>query len=111
MGIIAPQHGQCNGIPSYEIDTSIQLNGVFENVALGVPADPTTITLYVQDPTGATDVIGAPAITRSDVGLYSYAFVPSVSGIWVYKWQGVGTVVATTPDTMFIVNSSFVIAG
>lgn len=108
---IAPQEGQCGGIPSYEIDTSVQLSGLFENVALGVPADPTTVTLYVQDPTGATAVIGTPAITRSDVGSYSYTFTPAVSGIWVYKWQGVGTVVATTPDAMFIVNPSFVIAG
>lgn len=107
----APQEEQCGGVPSYEIDTAVQLSGLFENVALGVSADPTTVTLYLQNPAGAIQILSVPPVVRNDVGSYSYTFTPSASGTWTFKWRGVGSIVATTPDTTFVVNPSFVIAG
>lgn len=101
----------CGVVNEYEIDTAIRLSGLFENVDLGVAADPLAVTLYIEDPTGSTTVLGMPPITRDGTGAYSYLLVPSLSGTWIYKWRGVGNVIATSPDTIFVVNPSFVIAG
>ena len=93
----------------YEIDTQLQLNGYFFNVALNVPADPTTVSLFVEDPTGDVTQIASDLIFRTGVGVYGSIFLPTGPGLWKYKWQGVGNVQATSPDTRFLVKASTLI--
>lgn len=97
----------------YEIDTTIELQGVFVNALTGVFADPTTITLYIIDPTGTitTQTWPGGGIIRDSLGHFHYILTPAKSGNWQYKWRGFGTAQATSPDTTFTVNASTMIPG
>jgi hypothetical protein len=89
----------------YEIDTSIQLRGVFMNPLAGVPIDPTLVQLFVMDPNGnVTDYSGS--VIREAVGRYHLVIEPGLPGTWTYKWQGSGAAAATSPDTIFTVAPS-----
>lgn len=99
----------------YEIDTQIEVVGTFLNVSPNVPsvpADPTAVTLYVLDPSGNETQHTYPGdVVRNGIGLYSFTFVPSGPGIWTYKWQGAGQVIATSRDTLFFVRASNLTVG
>lgn len=97
----------------YEIDTSIQIEGVFMDALSNVYIDPSEVILFVMDPTGAVIEYTTlnNAVIRDSLGHYHFTFVPNISGTWVYKWQGTGTAVATSPDTTFTVGASSLIAG
>jgi hypothetical protein len=92
----------------YEIDTQIQLGVSFYNTVLNLPADPFTVSLFVEDPSGNVTQIAPNLITRTGTGLYSSLFMPTGPGQWVYKWRGSGptSVQATTPDMPFFVKAS-----
>lgn len=91
---------------TYQIDTLIQLNVTFYNTALNEPADPTTVALFVEDPDGTVSEIASNQIVRTGTGAYYSNFLPTGPGLWTYKWQGTGNVVATSPDTQFFVAAS-----
>lgn len=97
----------------YEIDTTIELTGVFINALTGVYIDPTTVQLYVLDPTGVQTSYTWPSssIVRDQLGHFHQTITPNKSGTWLYKWQGSGAAVATSPDTPFTVNQSALIPG
>lgn len=95
----------------YEIDTELELKGVFLDALANVPIDPTSVFLYVKDPTGTITTYSGAQITRDNTGRYHLTLTPSISGLWVYKWQGTGVAVATSPDTTFTINPSALIAG
>jgi hypothetical protein len=92
----------------YEIDTTIELQGVFRNELNSVYADPSTITLYILDPTGieTTQLWPGGNIVRDSLGHFHFILTPAVAGDWKYKWQGFGTAAATSPDTTFTVIAS-----
>ena len=96
----------------YEIDTLIQLNVTFYNVAANLPADPTTVALFIEDPNQNVTQVPSNQITRTGTGAYFYNFLPSGPGEWVYKWQGSGisSVIATSRDTRFFVRGSALVA-
>jgi hypothetical protein len=89
----------------YQIDTTIDLQGVFINALTGVYADPTTITLYILDPNGfqTTQVWPGGNIARDSLGHFNFLLTPSIPGNWFYKWRGTGTATATSPDTTITV--------
>jgi len=92
----------------YEIDTSLQIEGVFLDSLNNVYIDPTEVQLFVLDPNGAqldySTLDGT--ILKEGVGHYTFTFVPGIAGTWTYKWQGTGVAPATSPDTTFTINSS-----
>lgn len=91
----------------YQEQTLIQLSVIFYNVALNLPADPSTASLFVEDPSGNVTQIASGNIVRTGVGTYYSNFFPTGPGLWKYKWQGSGTSVqATSPDTAFFVVAS-----
>ncbi len=90
----------------YQVDTLIQLNVVFYNTALNQPADPQSVSLFVEDPDGNVVEQDPSQIVRTDVGAYYLNFLPPSPGQWTYKWQGKGNVVATSRDTCFMVAAS-----
>jgi hypothetical protein len=97
---------------TYEIDTDIQINGIFINALTGVDIDPTAITLFMLNPNGVATSYSYPGtITRDSLGHFHQQLVPSVSGTWTYKWQATGAAVCTSPDTTFTVKSSLLIPG
>jgi hypothetical protein len=97
---------------TYDIDTQIQIVGSFASLITGLPADPTIVTLYIMDPDGNEMTQTFPGnLTKTDIGSYSWAFNVTISGDWTYKWQGVGAVIVTSPDTKFTVRPSVFIPG
>lgn len=102
----------------YQIDTTIELTVTFLDAVSGVPVDPSIVTLYLQPPGGAVEEFTSPGGTPGSspvvyvaVGQYSYTFTPMSSGVWTYKFQGTGAVVATTRDEQFTVDASVLIPG
>lgn len=97
----------------YEIDTSIQLEGVFINALSNVYVDPTEVFLYLKDPAGALTIYNSISgiVVRTEAGHYTFTFVPNESGTFTYKWQGTGIAPASSPDTTFVVNPSILIPG
>lgn len=59
----------------------------------GVATDPTTITLDIADPTGATTsyTYAAAQITKTSTGVYTKDIACSIDGTWTYTWTGTGT--------------------
>lgn len=100
----------------YEIDSQINVTGIFMNALSGVYVDPSNITLFLLDPANITTSVsyttapGSP-IVKDSTGHYHYTFAPGKSGNWTYKWQATGSFLGTSPDTVFVVNSSDLIAG
>ena len=95
----------------YQIETTIRLSVAFYNTALNLPADPSMVSLFVEDPDGVVTQIPSGDIVRSGVGAYYSDFLPTSAGQWTYKWQGSGTsVVATSRDTKFFVQLSALVA-
>lgn len=91
---------------TYQIETLLQMNVVFYNVALNQPADPVTVALFVEDPSGVETQILSNEIVRTGVGSYYANFLPTGPGCWTYKWQGTGNVIATSKDMRFMVQAS-----
>ncbi len=90
----------------YQVETLIQMNVTFYDVALNLPADPVTVSLFVEDPNGNVSQIPANAINRTGTGAYNSMFLPTMPGQWAYKWQGTGNVMATSRDGCFFVQAS-----
>ena len=71
----------------------VRISGVFEDSA-GIDADPTTVTLKVQDPSGNEDTYvygGSPdVIFKSSVGNYYADITADEVGDWFYRWIGAG---------------------
>jgi hypothetical protein len=92
----------------YQVDTLVQLSVTFYNTALNLPADPSAVSLFVQDPNGVVTQIASNLIVRTGVGAYYSNFMPTGPGEWTYKWRGSGptSVQATSPDVTFFVKAS-----
>jgi hypothetical protein len=72
------------------------LSNLFTVTSGGVttPTDPTTVTLTVNDPSGAstTYTYAAAQINRSGAGLYFKDIPSPTAGEWSFTWAGTGTV-------------------
>lgn len=80
----------------------------------GVPMSPTTVTFTVElpDETTETFVSGVdPEVTNPSVGVYELAYMPLTSGVYNYKVEGEGAVVAVSPTASFTVLSDAIAAG
>jgi hypothetical protein len=67
----------------------------------GVPADPTTVTLTIRDPSG---MVASETPNRTGVGTYSFVFQPTLPGAHEVIWKGTGAFTASGLDT-FVVRS------
>lgn len=72
----------------YYPGSSIYLFATFSDPVSGVNVDPTTVTLTIQVP-GGTHV--TPTVVRVTTGEYKATYVPSVSGTFTQRWEGVGS--------------------
>lgn len=71
----------------------VTLSAAFENPP-GTPADPTTVTLDVTDPSGADTTYTGGALTHSATGAYSKIVVPTTAGRWTYRFTASGSLVS-----------------
>jgi len=74
----------------YDVGDDIRLSVTF--AVSGTPTDPTTVKLYVRDPSGnEAEYVYADDITKDDTGDYHYDVSIDESGVWRYRWEGTGT--------------------
>lgn len=90
------------------LGSQVRLTGTFTNLLTGLPADPTTVTLYVEQPGAATvtPYTTLNGVVKDSVGVYHYDLLLNLSGTWWWAWVGVGAIVAAQPDTEIIVGNS-----
>jgi hypothetical protein len=93
---------------TYEIDTLVRVSVAFTTVSGGVPTDPTDIKLYVKPPTGSVQTFTylLSQVVKDTTGMYHYDLTVNAIGVWIYKWQGIGAVVVTSPDQTLQCNST-----
>lgn len=76
-----------------------------------VLTDPTTVTLKLRTPAGVqtSHLYGTdPGVVKESVGLYHYDLPVSVSGKWVYRWEGTGDASAVEETHFRVLQSEFV---
>ncbi len=77
---------------TYYVGDNIKLTATFKDPD-GTLTDPTTVTLETKDPSGnkTTYTYSLGEITRSSVGVFTKTFAIDEAGLWLYEWQGTGT--------------------
>jgi hypothetical protein len=78
----------------------VQFMAPLENNSL---VDPTAVSVTITPPNGlAPDIVDSTSgIIRDDVGSYHYDFVPGIKGLWIYRFQGTGVVIASSGNMFF----------
>ena len=92
-------------INAYHIDQLVRVTATC--TVAGVATDPTTLTLRVKDPTGATTtytLVSSPALVKDSTGVYHYDLAASIAGTWSYHWEGTG--VQGSDDQQFFVEGA-----
>lgn len=76
----------------YDVGDVVKLTASFVDDA-GDPVDPTTVSLYIQDPSGnvATETYNPGNITRVSEGNYRYDLAIDEHGSWLWRWESTGT--------------------
>jgi hypothetical protein len=63
-----------------------------------VPTDPTTVTLYVRDPSGNTDTHNQGTLVNPSTGVWYKDVEADEPGTWSARMVGTGTVVAVAQE-------------
>jgi hypothetical protein len=95
---------------SYLLGQSIVLEATFTGADDVTPADPDTVTLVVESPSGqlTTYQYGQPGMTNPDVGLYRVVLQSDEVGHWRYSWSGQTDDVRPTAEQSFWVHAGTV---
>lgn len=76
---------------SYSIKSTVTLSVTFTDSVTELPIDPTTVLLRIYQPDGTETTYSTVNFTHPSTGLYQKNIVPDLTGIWRYRWQGIGT--------------------
>lgn len=90
---------------TYTLGQQVTLTGrFFSDAALTAPADPTTITLALRDPSRVVTTLTFPTagMAKTGTGVYTYAFQPTVAGMYEAVWTGTGAVVSASQEPVYI---------
>lgn len=98
---------------TYQLGTLVQLAVAFTDLN-GNPINPTTVVIYVQDPTqtpeDSTQYTGGQ-LGNPTVGTFTVAQLLNISGWWTYNGEGTGNIEVSSGDTRIYVEPSAVIPG
>jgi hypothetical protein len=87
-------------VSTYLLGNQVTLTGRFySDAAKTIPADPTTVTLSIRDP---NRVVTTPAVVNAGVGIRTYAWTPTIAGMYEINWAGTGAVVSADQDPIYI---------
>lgn len=92
----------------YDKGDAVRLNADFKQG--GVFADPTTVSLYVQDPDEVESTLIytiTGSISRLSTGKYYYDLEVGKTGMWYYKYEGTGNVNQTAEAAFIVKRSEF----
>lgn len=72
--------------------------------SVGTVIDPTTITLYLEQPSGSvgTHTYASGSIIRAASGTYTYNGTATEAGYWNVRWVGNGAAVAAQQGRYFV---------
>lgn len=94
---------------TYPIGTAIVLPVTFEDAVTAAPGDPTSVLLRVMDPIG-TEVdytVALGNVSHPATGTYQATIAPRIPGIWRYRWEGKGAIVAASEGRFEVQPSLF----
>lgn len=94
-------------INSYEFGNMVTLNVIFTDVTTNMLVDPSIVTLRVLDPNNVEKIYTGSQVIRNSLGNYSYPVFGDLAGIWNYRWEGSGNVVAAQESQFNIIPSVF----
>ncbi|MGB1226152.1 MAG: hypothetical protein ACPHCN_18695 [Mycobacterium sp.] len=89
------------GVNAYDVGDVVRLTGTF--AVGGTNTDPSTVTLYVEDPSGNVDTYTyAATVTKSAEGIFTYDLAIDEAGTWSYRWVGTGAAAAVEQRRLFV---------
>lgn len=94
----------------YDIGDQVRLSACFTDSG-GAAIDPTVIAVHYSSPAGMLTIItydGLNSLVRADIGEYYIDLVPSVAGIWSYRWESSGAATAAGEGVFEVRRSMFV---
>lgn len=88
-------------VNAYDVGDVVRLTGTF--AVGGTNTDPSTVTLYVEDPGGnvATLTYADEELTKSGTGVYYYDQAIDEAGLWKYRFVGTGAAAAAVQGRLF----------
>lgn len=91
----------------YDVGDSVRVSATFTVSA--VNTDPSTITLKVKDPEGSitTYTYAGGTVTKQATGIFYKDVTVSNDGIWYYRFEGTGTVIAAVEGQFRVRRSEF----
>lgn len=92
---------------TYPLGSAINLFGTFTQTSTGTAVDPTVVKARVRDPANTEVIYADGSITHSSTGHYTVQILPSVIGVWRYRWEGTGAVIAADEKQFEIRPSGF----
>lgn len=95
---------------TYRTGATVRLVTLF--TVAGVPTDPSTVTLKLQDPAGAlsTFTLAAAQVIQDGPGSYHRDFVATLAGTYVWRWEGTGAAAGVDEGTTQV-EASLLVAG
>ncbi len=92
---------------TYDKGDQVTLRALF--TLAGIQADPTTSTVKTLAPDGTvvTKTNADPEVTSPATGDWVYDLTLDQEGVWTYRWEGVGAVVAAGENTLLVRQSAF----
>ncbi len=94
---------------NYDIGDKVRSTGTFVNSS-DVNTDPTTITFKLKDPSGniTTFIYLTDAeVVKSGTGVYYFDNILDEEGVYHYRFEGTGVLVASGEDSYRAVTSEF----
>lgn len=93
---------------SYLLGRKVRLRATFTDPSTGLPADPTLVGVKIQDPSGTESSAAATKDPAILLGSFYYDLVLDAVGVWTWRIEGSGAVVAVEEGSLEVKGSAFV---
>lgn len=91
---------------TYDIGSVSRLIGIFTALD-GTLTNPDEVTLYVKDPLGNVTEYTGGQLVNDSAGVYHYDLTLSVVGIYYYRYEGAGNLIAAGDSQLQVTSSPF----
>lgn len=94
---------------TYPVGSAVRVTAAYS--AAGTATDPTVVTCQIKDPTGTITAYtygGSGGPVRDSTGNYHYDVDTPLAGVYAYRWEGTGTVIAAQEGVFYSGPSQFV---
>jgi len=91
-------------MPTFDIGDGVRFKVTFRDLDLAL-ADPTTITVVIEDPSGNQEALefGVDGdVIKASTGIFYVDRTMDESGLWRHRWDGVGALIAAQEDSVTV---------